>query len=42
MSALWLHGPAMLRRMDQAKIAWPRFSNAQEVADMIAYLNSIQ
>jgi len=41
-SALWRHGPQMLRRMDQAGMAWPQFANAQEVADMTAYLNSIQ
>jgi mono/diheme cytochrome c family protein len=41
-AALWRHGPQMLRRMDQAGVAWPQFANAQEVADMIAYLNSIQ
>ncbi len=41
-SALWHHGPQMLTRMKQAGIGWPRFGNAQEVADMIAYLNSVQ
>ena len=41
-AALWHHGPQMLRRMGQAGIEWPQFANAQEVADMIAYLNSIQ
>jgi len=41
-SALWRHGPAMLRRMEQAGISWPQFGNAQEVADLIAYLNSVQ
>jgi len=40
--ALWHHGPQMLRRMKEAGIAWPRFANAQEVADLIAYLNSVQ
>jgi mono/diheme cytochrome c family protein len=42
MSALWRHGPQMLRRMKEAGIAWPMFRNAQEVADLIAYLNSVQ
>ena len=42
MSALWRHGPQMLRRMKEAGIAWPVFRNAQEVADLIAYLNSVQ
>ncbi|HEY1342233.1 MAG TPA: c-type cytochrome [Bryobacteraceae bacterium] len=41
-SALWRHGPQMLSRMKQAGISWPRFGNAQEMADLIAYLNSIQ
>ena len=41
-SALWRHGPQMLMRMNQAGIPWPQFANAQEVADLIAYLNSIQ
>ncbi|HEY2018183.1 MAG TPA: c-type cytochrome [Bryobacteraceae bacterium] len=40
--ALWHHGPQMLRRMKEAGIAWPRFANAQEVGDLIAYLNSVQ
>ncbi len=41
-SALWHHGPQMLNRMKQAGIGWPQFRNAQEVADLIAYLNSVQ
>lgn len=41
-SALWRHGPQMLNRMKEAHIAWPSFKNAQEVADLIAYLNSVQ
>jgi len=41
-SALWRHGPQMLRRMKTAGIAWPRFKTPQEVADLIAYLNSVQ
>ena len=41
-SALWRHGPQMLRRMKTAGIAWPRFKSPQEVADLIAYLNSVQ
>jgi len=41
-SALWRHGPLMLMRMKQAGVVWPQFANAQELADMIAYLNSIQ
>jgi mono/diheme cytochrome c family protein len=41
-SALWLHGPQMQRRMKQANIPWPMFRGPQEVADLIAYLNSVQ
>jgi mono/diheme cytochrome c family protein len=41
-SALWRHGPQMLTRMRQAKVAWPRFNNPQQLADLIAYLNSVQ
>jgi hypothetical protein len=41
-SALWRHGPQMLSRMQQAGIGWPTFGKAQEVADLIAYLNSVQ
>lgn len=41
-SALWHHGPQMLARMQQAHIAWPMFGSPQEVADLIAYLNSVQ
>jgi cytochrome c2 len=42
MSVLWRHGPEMLNRMKQAGIGWPSFRNAQEVADLIAFLNSVQ
>ena len=38
-SALWSHGPKMLDAMMQKKIDWPRF-NAQQMADLIAYLNA--
>jgi len=41
-SALWRHGPQMLRRMETAGISWPRFKSPQQVADLIAYLNSVQ
>jgi len=41
-SALWRHGPQMLNRMKQAGIGWPQFGNAQELADLVAYLNSVQ
>ena len=41
-SALWHHGPQMLNRMKQAGIGWPRFANAEEVANLTAYQNSIQ
>ncbi len=42
MSALWRHGPQMLSRMRQASIAWPRFKTPEQLADLIAYLNSVQ
>jgi mono/diheme cytochrome c family protein len=42
MAALWYHGPQMLARMRQAQIPWPRFNNPQQLADLIAYLNSVQ
>ncbi len=41
-SALWGHGPQMLSRMQEAHIGWPRFNNPQQLADLIAYLNSVQ
>ena len=37
-SVLWEHGPAMLDRMKQNNIAWPRFT-APQMSDLIAYLN---
>jgi mono/diheme cytochrome c family protein len=40
-SVLWSHGPRMLERMKEKKIAWPRF-NGPQMADLIAYLNSLQ
>jgi hypothetical protein len=41
-SALWRHGPMMARRMKDAGIPWPMFGGQQEVADLIAYLDSVQ
>jgi mono/diheme cytochrome c family protein len=41
-SALWKHGPQMFTRMRQAKMAWPRFNNPQQMSDLVAYLNSVQ
>lgn len=41
-SALWRHGPQMLTRMRQAHIPWPRFNNPEQLADLLAYLNSVQ
>jgi cytochrome c2 len=41
-SALWSHGPQMLSRMKEASIGWPRFRNAQELSDLLAYLNLVQ
>lgn len=40
-SVLWRHGPAMLERMKQRGISWPRFT-AEQMADLIAYLSSLQ
>jgi hypothetical protein len=42
MAVLWRHGPQMLERMRESNIPWPRFNNPQQLADMIAYLNSVQ
>ena len=39
-AALWDHGPRMLDLMTSKGMAWPRFS-AQEMSDLIAYLNSL-
>jgi mono/diheme cytochrome c family protein len=39
-SALWEHGPQMLKGMEQRKLAWPRFTS-QQMSDLIAYLNSL-
>ena len=39
-SVLWEHGPQMLDRMNQRKLAWPRFTS-QQMSDLIAYLNSL-
>jgi len=41
-AALWDHGPNMLNRMKKAKIPWPQFKDPQELADLIAFLNSVQ
>jgi mono/diheme cytochrome c family protein len=41
-SALWRHGPQMLMRMRKAGIAWPRFTEPEQLVDLIAYLNSVQ
>ncbi len=38
-SALWRHGPSMLRAMKQQGLSWPEFQN-DEMTDLIAYLNS--
>ena len=40
-STLWQHGPQMLESMKAKKLAWPQFTNPQEMADLIAYLNSL-
>jgi cytochrome c2 len=38
---LWKHGPAMLSRMQQQNLPWPRFQGT-EMADLTAYLNQGQ
>ena len=38
-SALWLHGPVMLKMMQQKHIVWPQLTQ-NEMANVIAYLNS--
>jgi cytochrome c len=38
-SALWRHGPAMLDRMREKSIPWPRLS-ANDMSDLIAFLNA--
>jgi hypothetical protein len=38
-SALWLHGPAMLGRMQANNIVWPRLETKQ-MAEIIAYSNA--
>lgn len=38
-SALWSHGPAMLRQMQDQGVRWPRF-NAKDMSNLVAYLNS--
>ncbi|HEV2322436.1 MAG TPA: cytochrome c [Terracidiphilus sp.] len=38
MVVLWQHGPAMLDRMKQRNVPWPRFT-AEQMSDLIAYLN---
>jgi mono/diheme cytochrome c family protein len=38
-SALWLHGPAMLTEMNRKGVPWPRFKSG-EMSDLIAYLNA--
>lgn len=39
-SALWRHGPAMLRRMEDEGIAWRRLTGG-ELTDLIAYINTL-
>jgi mono/diheme cytochrome c family protein len=38
-SALWKHGPAMLDRMKEKGMAWPRL-NTNDMSDLIAFLNT--
>ncbi len=38
-AALWHHGPAMLDKMREKNLRWPRF-DGDDMADLIAYLNT--
>ncbi len=38
-SVLWLHGPAMLEKLNKMNRPWPRFAGS-EMADLTTYLNS--
>jgi mono/diheme cytochrome c family protein len=40
-AVLWQHGPAMLVKMREKQIAWPRFSGT-EMADLAAYLGEVR
>ena len=40
-ATLWRHGPQMLERMKEKRIAWPRFT-ANQMSDLIAYLDAGQ
>jgi hypothetical protein len=37
-SAVWIHGPAMLKTMQERGINWPNLSG-RDVSDLMAYLN---
>lgn len=37
-TALWNHGPVMLRAMEQQEVSWPHFEPG-EIADLLEYLN---
>ncbi|OFW16359.1 MAG: hypothetical protein A3H27_09830 [Acidobacteria bacterium RIFCSPLOWO2_02_FULL_59_13] len=38
---MWNHGPSMLQIMEKSDVSWPVF-NSKELADTLAFLNSIQ
>ena len=40
-AAVWKHGPAMLRKMQDRKFAWPRFTGS-EMADLSSYLHGLE
>jgi hypothetical protein len=40
-AGLWQHRPAMLARMKEKKMAWPRFQGSQ-IADLAAYLSALK
>ena len=39
-TALWNHGPVMLKTMEEQQVSWPRFQPG-EIVDLMEYLNSM-
>jgi len=40
-AAVWKHGPGMWHRMQERRVAWPRFRDS-EMADLTAYLHGVE
>jgi cytochrome c2 len=40
-AAVWKHGPGMWHRMQEQRVAWPRFRDS-EMADLTAYLHGVE